>query len=115
MAQHARNHWHNMTGISTRKTANHFDSAFKHRNGNNLIYTNFDNLKLKFTELIIDVGIRKAFEDFDLQNPHQIIHNYHVAAVPANAKALCDNLIVLLEFMLQEETDLISRSLPSKI
>ncbi len=90
------------------KTANHFDTAFKHRNGNTLTYTNFDNLKLKFTELIIDVGIRKAFEDFDLQNPHQIIHNYHVAAVPANAKALCDNLIVLLEFMLQEETDLIN-------
>jgi ABC-type uncharacterized transport system YnjBCD substrate-binding protein len=58
--------------------------------------------------LITDVGIRKAFENFDLQTPHQIIHNYRVAAVPANAKALCDNLIDLLEFMLQEEIDLIN-------
>lgn len=90
------------------KSSNHFSLAFKDRKGNPLTYTNFDTLKTKFTELIIDVGIRKAFEDFDIQNSHQIIHNYRVAAVPATAKALCDNLIDLLEFMLQEETDLIN-------
>lgn len=90
------------------KTANYFDSAFKDRRGNPLNHTNFDTLKTKFTELIVDTGIRKAFESFDIQNPHQIIHNYRVAAVPANAKALCDNLIDLLDFMLQEETDLLN-------
>lgn len=90
------------------KTANHFDLAFKDRRGNQLPYTNFDTLKSKFTELIKEVGIRKAFENFDIQNPHQIIHNYRVAAVPANAKALCDNLIDLIEFMLQDETDLLN-------
>lgn len=90
------------------KSANHFDLAFRARRGTPLSYTNFDILKTKFTELITDVGIRKAFEDFDMQNPHQIIHNYRVSAVPANAKALCDNLIDLLEFMLQEEADLIN-------
>ncbi len=90
------------------KTSNHFDSAFKDRHGNQLQYTNFDTLKSKFSELIKNVGIRKAFEDFDLQNPHQIIHNYHVEAVPANARALCDNLTALLEFMLQDATDLMS-------
>lgn len=90
------------------KTSNHFNLAFKDRRGVQLTYTNFDTLKTKFTELIMDVGIKKAFEDFDLQNPHQIIHNYRVAAVPANAKALCDNLIDLLEFMLQEEDSLFS-------
>lgn len=90
------------------KTANHFVLAFKDRKGNQLPYTNFDTLKSKFTELIKDTGIRKAFENFDIQNPHQIIHNYHVAAVPANAKALCDNLIDLIEFMLQEETELLN-------
>jgi hypothetical protein len=88
------------------KSSNHFILAFKDRKGNALTYTNFDTLKTKFTELITDVSIKKAFEDFDIQNPHQIIHNYRVAAVPANAKALCDNLIDLLEFMLQEEADL---------
>lgn len=90
------------------KTSNHFNLAFKDRRGNLLPYTNFDMLKSKFTELIKDIGIRKAFEDFDIQNPHQIIHNYRVAAVPANSKALCDNLIDLIEFMLQSETDLLN-------
>ena len=88
-------------------SSNHFATAFKDRKGNALIYTNFDTLKTKFSELITDTGIKKAFEDFDLQNSHQIIHNYRVSAVPANAKALCDNLIDLLEFMLQEEANLI--------
>lgn len=90
------------------KTSNHFKSAFRDKKGQILSYTNFDILKLKFTDLIKDVGIKKAFENFDIQNPHQIIHNYRVAAVPANAKALCDNLIDLLEFMLQEEVDFIT-------
>lgn len=90
------------------KTANHFDLAYKDRRGKLLPYTNVDTLRSKFTELIIDTGIRKAFEDFDIQNTHQIIHNYHVAAVPANAKALCDNLIVLIEFMLQDDADLLN-------
>lgn len=98
----------NKTNGNPIKSANHFDLAFKDRRGIALTYTNFDTLKTKFTELITDVGIRKAFENFDIQNPHQIIHNYRVAAVPVNAKALCDNLIDLLEFMLQEEADLIN-------
>ncbi|HET8886949.1 MAG TPA: hypothetical protein VFM70_11420 [Salinimicrobium sp.] len=87
------------------KTSNHFSSAYTNK-GKPLPYTNFENLKSKFTELITDTSYRKAFENFDLQNPHQIIHNYRVAAVPANAKTICDNLIDLLEFMLQDETDL---------
>lgn len=90
------------------KSSKHFDSAFKDKNGNNLKYTNFDVLKSKFTDLIKDVGINNAFKNFDIQNPHQIIHNYRVAAVPADAKALCDNLIDLIEFMLQEEIDLVN-------
>ena len=89
------------------KTSSYFNPAFTDRKGNPLPYTNFDILKSKFTELITDIGIRKAFENFDIQNPHQIIHNYRVVAVPENAKALCDNLIDLLEFMLQAETGLI--------
>lgn len=97
------------------KSSNIFDLAFNDRKGNTLKYTNFDVLKTKFTELIKDIGIRKAFENFDIQNPHQIIHNYRVAAVPANAKTLCDNLIDLLEFMLQEENDLVNSLDSSKL
>ena len=50
-----------------------------------------------------------------LQRQHQVIHNYRVGAVPSDAKAICDNLIDLLEFMLQEETDLVSGLDLSKI
>ncbi len=105
----------NKTNGKAIKTSNHFSLAYKNSKGKPLSYTNFDTLKSKFTELIIDVSIKKAFENFDLQNPHQIIHNYRVAAVPANAKSLCDNLIDLLEFMLQEESDLISSIDMSKL
>lgn len=90
------------------KTSNHFSLAYKNNKGKILPYTNFDTLKTKFTELITDTGIRKAFEDFDLQRPHQIIHNYNVRAIPTDSKALCDNLIPLIEFMLQEESDLLT-------
>ena len=89
-------------------TSNHFSLAYKSNKGKTLPYTNFDTLKTKFTELITDTGIRKAFENFDLQRPHQIIHNYNVRAIPTDAKTLCDNLIPLIEFMLQEESDLLT-------
>ncbi len=98
----------NKTNGKPIKTANHFNLAFKDRKGNPLTYTNFDMLKSKFSELITDTGIRKAFDSFDIHNPHQIIHNYHVGAVPADAKTLCDNLIVLIEFSLQDEVDLLN-------
>lgn len=91
----------------TIKDSNHFNFAFKHKNGNPLPNTNFDKLKHKFTELIKEKGIRMAFENFDLQKPHQIIHNYRVGALPTEAKTLCNNLIDLIEFMLQEENELL--------
>ena len=64
--------------------------------------------KTKFTKLITNTGIRKAFEDFDLQRSHQIIHNYRFGAVPADAKGICDNLIDLIEFMFQDENDMLN-------
>lgn len=87
---------------------NYFRFAYYNSKGEKLLYTNFEYLKTRFSELIINTGIRKAFENFDLQRLHQIIHNYHVGAIPADAKYICDNLIVLLEFMLQEENELLS-------
>lgn len=98
----------NKTNGKPISSSNHFALAYRDRKGNALVYTNFSVLKTKFLELITDISIKKAFENFDLQNPHQIIHNYRVGAVPADAKALCDNLIDLLEFMLQEESYLIN-------
>lgn len=89
-------------------TSNHIKPAFYDKSGNKLVYTNFDTLKTKFTDLILEKSTKNAFEDFDLQRPHQIIHNYKVAANPVDSKSMCGNLIELIEFMLQDEADLIS-------
>ena len=97
----------NKTNGKPINTSNHFALAYKTKNHKSLQYTNFDILKTKFTELITNTGIRRAFEDFELQHSHQIIHNYRVGAVPSDAKGICDNLIDLIEFMLQDENDLL--------
>lgn len=88
--------------------SNHFQCAFRDKHNVELPYTNFTKLKIKFCELIKETSYKKAFEVFDLELSHQIIHNYRVGAIPKQAKDLCDNLIELLEFMLQEESDLIN-------
>jgi len=85
-----------------------FKEAFFDKKGQRRKFTSFEALKNKFTNLIQNTGKRKAFESFDLDKLNQIIHNYNVRAIPANAEALCGNLIFLLEFMLQDEKDLLS-------
>ncbi len=85
-----------------------FKEAFFYQKGQRRKFTNFEALKNKFADLIQNIGKRKAFESFDLDKLHQIIHNYNVRAIPANAEAVCGNLIFLLEFMLRDEKDLLS-------
>ena len=99
----------------TLAVSNQFQSAFKDRKGNPLLYTNFTALKTKFTELITHTATKKAFEVLDLEMPHQIIHNYKVGAIPKQAKDLCDNLIEIIEFLLQEESDLMASLDTSKL
>lgn len=84
-----------------------FYEAFFDKKGNRRTFTNFTVLKTKFEELINKTSIKKAFQNFNLDNPHQIIHNYHVGAVPKDAMALCNNLMPLLEFLLQDEDNLL--------
>lgn len=84
-----------------------FREAFYDKRGKKRTYTDFEKLKKNFSELINDTGKKKAFESFDLERLHQIIHNYNVGGVPADARAMCDNLMPLLEFMLQEENTLL--------
>lgn len=87
---------------------NHFHTAFYGGRGNKRTYTNFAELKDKFTELITDTGKRNAFRGFDLEKLHQVVHNYNVGAGPNDARTTGENLIPLIEFMLQETTDLLS-------
>jgi hypothetical protein len=87
--------------------SNYFRNAFFDRNGIKKAYTDFSKLKPLFSDLISNTGIKRAFENFDLDRTHQIIHNYNVGATPSDAIGICNNLIPLLEFMLQAEIDLI--------
>lgn len=90
------------------KNSNHFkDAYFNKKTSTKLPYTNFTILKNKFTELISDTGIKKAFGNFDLERPHQIIHNYHTVSSPTDAETICINLMPLIEFMLRAESDLL--------
>jgi hypothetical protein len=92
----------------------HFQNAY-FKNGKKLEYTNFTVLKNKFIELIINTGKRKAFNEFNLEKLHQIIHNYNVGAAPHDARTTAENLIPLVEFMLQEQADLLSSLDQSKL
>lgn len=85
------------------KNSGHFGSAYSRKP-----YTNFEELNKKFIELITDTGIAKAFKHFDFDKMHQTIHNYHVSSKTLDADQITTNLIPLLEFMLQDELDLLS-------
>lgn len=95
--------------------SNYFRNVFYDSKGQKKNYTDFTKLKNLFAELITNTGDRKAFESFDLDRMHQIIHNYKVGAIPADAKGLCDNLIALVEFMLNEEEELLNSINISKL
>lgn len=92
---------------STLSESNHFREAYYNK-GKERTYTDFTVLKRKFTELVVETKYKRAFENFDLQKTHQIIHNYLAGAVPADAETLCENLIHLLEFLLKEENELLN-------
>lgn len=81
----------------------YFSSAFPAGN-----YTNFTTLKSKFQDLVKNKGKKNAFKNFDLETPHQIIHNYNIAGLVKDARTLSENLIPLIEFMLDTEFNLIS-------
>ena len=52
--------------------------------------------------------MQKALEAFDLDGMNQTIHNYNVKVEKSDAKKQTDNLIPIIEFLLQEEADLIA-------
>lgn len=67
-------------------------------------YTNFSGLKNLFQSIVLNTGKKQAFTAFDLETPHQIIHNYNIAGLIRDANTLCSNLIPLVEFMLETES-----------
>lgn len=89
-------------------SCNYFRTAFFNKQGNRNKYTNFSELRNKFVELIADTGIKNSFEQFDLDQLHQVVHNYKVGASPNDARTAAENLIPLIEFMLRDVNELLA-------
>jgi len=81
----------------------HFGPAYSKRP-----YTNFEELNKKFIELINNTGYKQAFINFEFDKMHQTIHNYHVSSKSIDAEQIKNNLIILIEFMLQDVIDLLN-------
>lgn len=90
------------------KDYSYFNGIFPNGTGQGPRWTNFTKLKLQFQELVKNKGKKQAFKNFDLETPHQIIHNYNIVGLVKEAKNLCDNLVPLVEFMLDTEANLLA-------
>lgn len=75
---------------------------------NSVGYTNFTNLKDNFANIVIERGVKNALKAFDLNRMNQTIHNCKVKVGELDAKTQTDNLMPIIEFLLQEEADLIA-------
>lgn len=78
-------------------------------------YINFTLLKTKFADIVKNKGKKNALLKFDLDGMHQIIHNYNTKISDRDVENACDNLIPIIEFLLQEEADLIAELDSSKL
>jgi len=91
-------------GKHTMNKSSYFQKAFPPQSGQ---YTNATLLKDKFTDIVNDIGIRKTLKNFDLDKPSQAIHNYHIGISPLEATQWCNGLIDILEFILDDEVELL--------
>lgn len=92
------------------KNSGHFGSAYSRKP-----YTNFEEMNKKFIDLIINPGTSQAFNNFEFEKMHTVIHNYKVAGMTLSADQIRNNLIELIEFMLQDSSDLLTSFDLSKI
>ncbi|MBC7750070.1 MAG: hypothetical protein H7Z76_16115 [Methylotenera sp.] len=71
-------------------------------------YTDFKKMKHKFIDLIKPGKDRNAMTSFDFEHLHQVVHNYKVNGISTVGDQVSSNLIELVEFMLQDEVDLLN-------
>jgi len=90
------------------KDYSYFNGVFPNGAAQSAPWTNFKKLKELFQELVKNKGKKQAFKKFDLETPHQIIHNYNIGGLVKDSKTLCDNLIPLVEFMLETEANFLA-------
>lgn len=91
------------------KEFKYFKKAFVTSKGDKREFTDFTELSNLFADLIDEKGIQNAFKMFKPDGLHQIIHNDKVAAVPRDCEVLVNNLIPLIEFLLQDEQELLKK------
>jgi len=91
-------------GKHTMNKSPYFQNVFPPKSGK---YTNATSLKDKFADIVKNTGIRTALKNFDLDKPSQAIHNYHVGIAPIDAQQWSNGLIDILEFILDDEVELL--------
>ena len=96
----------------TMNKSSYFQKVFPPQSGQ---YTNATSLKDKFADIVNDTGIKKALKNFDLDKPSQAIHNYHIGISPLEATQWCNGLIDILEFILDDEVELLKNLNISKL
>src|SRR5690606_27836995 len=70
-------------GKTNMNKSGHFGQVYKRPP-----YADFGIMKTKFTELILSSGEKGAFNAFDLDNLHTIVHNYKVNGISTNAEQI---------------------------
>lgn len=86
------------------KDYHYFDKSMRSKK-----FTDFSELKRQMTALILDKGTRQAMELFDLEKLNPIIHNYKICAKVEDCDATYNNLMFLIDFLLQDEEDLLKK------
>ena len=99
-------------GKHTMNKSPYFQNVFPPQSGT---YTNATLLKKHFTDLIKNIGIKKTIKNLDLDKLSQTIHNYHMGIIPSDITQLCNNLIDVLEFILDDELELLKNLDISKL
>lgn len=87
----------------------YFKSAFVTAKGEARPFTDFNRLSGLFTELITNMAIKHAFKAFKPDDLHQVIHNYNVSAVARDCDTMVSNLLPLVEFLMQAESDFVAQ------
>ena len=57
---------------------------------------------------MLDSGVQQAMQNFTLDGLHAAIHNYMVSPTSQDCKTRYEDLMFLIEFLLQDEKDLLA-------
>lgn len=96
-------------------TYSHFHDVYYDKKGNKRPFTNFENMKTDFANLIVKKWDQSAFNSFKLEPLQQVMHNPKVTALIKDADSNCNMLMHLIEFLLKDEASLLTSLNLSKL